>query len=67
VFIGFILRREWALISGKIKQFLPYLLTGETVALVVYFWLTRRSPKKEFFGNLKNPGKNLAPKSYDCK
>jgi len=41
---GYLLGHEWALISAYLKQSLPFLLTCGALALVLYFWFTRRSP-----------------------
>jgi membrane protein DedA with SNARE-associated domain len=41
--IGYVLGREWALISAYLKQYLPLLLAGGAIALALYFWFTRRS------------------------
>ena len=41
---GYLLGHEWALISAYLKQFLPFLFTGGAIALVLYFWFSRRAP-----------------------
>jgi len=41
---GYVLGHEWELVSMYLKQLLPYLLVGGTIALASYFWLTRRKP-----------------------
>ena len=42
--VGYVLGHEWTLISAYLKQSLPFLLTGGALALVLYFWFTRRPP-----------------------
>ena len=41
---GYLLGHEWSLISGYLKQALPFLLAGGCIALVLYFWLSKRTP-----------------------
>jgi membrane protein DedA with SNARE-associated domain len=40
---GYVLGHEWNLIGPYLKSSLPFLLTGGALALVFYFWLTRRT------------------------
>lgn len=42
--IGYVLGHEWLLIRTYLHQSLPFLLTGGVIAIVIYFWITRRSP-----------------------
>jgi membrane protein DedA with SNARE-associated domain len=46
---GYILGHEWADISVYLKQFLPYLLGGGVIAVVLYFWITHFHPPLEIF------------------
>jgi membrane protein DedA with SNARE-associated domain len=39
---GYLLGHEWELISAYLKQYLPYLLAGGSVILVVYFVIKQR-------------------------
>ncbi len=39
---GYVLGREWTLISAYLKQWLPFLLTGGVLALGFYYWLVVR-------------------------
>lgn len=41
---GYLLGHEWRLISGYLKQFLPFLLAGGLSALALYFFLRMRRP-----------------------
>lgn len=40
---GYLLGHEWALVSGYLKQSLPFLLAGGALALLIYFWFTRQA------------------------
>ncbi len=40
--VGFVLGNKWTLISSYLKLSLPYLLIGGFLALITYFWFTRR-------------------------
>jgi len=40
---GYILGREWTLVSAYLKQWLPFLLVGGAAVLLLYFWFTRWS------------------------
>jgi len=42
---GYVLGHEWPLVSAYLKQALPFLLTGGVLALLLYFWFTRRIPR----------------------
>lgn len=42
---GYLLGHEWALISGYLKQALPFLLDAGLAGLGGYLWYVRRSPK----------------------
>ncbi len=39
---GYLLGHEWPLISHYVKQAFPYLLVSGGLALILYFWLSRR-------------------------
>lgn len=44
---GYILGREWTLVSAYLKLALPYLLGGGVIALALYLWITRQSLSPE--------------------
>ena len=39
---GYVLGQEWTLISAYLKQYLPYILAGGSILIVLYVLLDRR-------------------------
>ncbi len=48
---GYLLGHEWALISGYLKQYLPYLLAGGGIILALYVVYTQRKRLAVFIQN----------------